>query len=94
MGRTQGLAGALTGLAGAPVLDGEGRVLGVVLAASPRRGQFYAATPDGIAAALAAAKALRPSQASGVAIGLDDYGLAADALRRALRVAPVACIGR
>jgi len=32
--------------------------------------------------------------ASGATIALDDYGLAADALRRALRVAPTACIGR
>jgi hypothetical protein len=94
MGRTEGLNGALTGLPGAPLLDGEGRVVGLVLAEAPRRGRLYAATPDQIAAALAAAKTPKPGQASGATITVDDYGLAADALRRQLRVAPTACITR
>ena len=92
IGRTEGLNGALTGLAGAPLLDGEGRVVGLVLAEAPRRGRLYAASPAELAAALAAAKAPRPGQASGATITVDDYGLAADALRRTMRVAPTACI--
>ncbi len=94
MGRTEGLSGPLAGLAGAPLLDGEGRVVGLVLAEQPRRGRLYAATTAELAAALAAAKAPRPAQGSGAAITPDDYGLAADALRRQLRVAPTACISR
>src|SRR5262249_52501789 len=38
IGRTDGLKGGLAGLSGAPVLDGAGRVVGVTLAESPRRG--------------------------------------------------------
>ena len=94
MGRTEGLTGALSGLAGAPLLDGEGRVVGLVLAEAPRRGRLYAATPAELAAALAAAKTPTPAQAAGATITVDDYGLAADALRRQLRVAPTACITR
>lgn len=94
MGRTEGLTGSLTGLAGAPLLDGEGRVVGLVLAQAPRRGRLYAATPAELASALAAAKAPQPVQPSGATITADDYGLAADALRRSLRVAPTACITR
>lgn len=94
MGRTEGLTGALTGLAGAPLLDGDGRVVGLVLGEAPRRGRLYAASPAKLAAALAAAGAPRPVQASGATITADDYGLAADALRRQLRVAATACITR
>jgi hypothetical protein len=94
MGRTEGLTGRLTGLAGAPMLDAGGRVVGLVLAEAPRRGRLYAATPAELAAALAAAKAPRPAEARGATITSDDYGLAADALRRQLRVAPTACISR
>ena len=94
MGRTEGFTGALTGIAGAPLLDGEGRVVGLVLGEAPRRGRLYAAPPAALAAALAAARVAKPAQASGAAITRDDYGLAADALRRQLRVAPTACIGR
>jgi len=94
MGRTEGLNGSLSGLAGAPLLDSEGRVVGLVLAEAPRRGRLYVAPPAELAAALAAARTLRPVQASGATITADDYGLAADALRRTLRVAPTACITR
>jgi len=65
-----------------------------VLAAAPRRGRLYAASPTALAAALAAARATPPGDGAGVAITADDYGLAADALRRQLRVAPLACLGR
>jgi hypothetical protein len=94
MGRTEGLSGPLTGIAGAPLLDGEGRVVGLVLGEEPRRGRLFAAAPATLAAALVAAKVQRPALASGGTIALDDYGLAADALRRTLRVAPTACITR
>jgi hypothetical protein len=92
MGRTEGLPEPLTGLAGAPLLDGSGRVVGLVLGAAPRRGRLYAAPPAELAAALAAAHVAHPAQAGGAAISPVNYGLAADALRRALRVAPTACI--
>jgi len=94
IGRTEGLAGDLATPPGSPVLDGEGRVVGLALAEAPRRGLVYSTTPEALAAALAAAKAPRAPQAAGVVMTPDDYGLAADDLRRALRIAPVACLGR
>ena len=100
MGRTEGMPQPLTGLAGAPLLDGQGRVVGLVLGDAPRRGRLYAATPAELAAALAAAQsaaqssplAARPAQAAGAAIGPANYGLAGDALRRQMRVAATACM--
>jgi serine protease Do len=94
IGRTQGLAGDLPALPGSPVLDGEGRVVGLALAESPRRGLVYSTTPEALAAALAATKAPHAPQAAGAVITPDNYGLAADDLRRALRIAPVACVRR
>jgi hypothetical protein len=94
IGRTEGLTGDLSALLGSPVLDGAGRVVGLALAEAPRRGLIYSTTPEALAAALAAARAPRAQQAAGVVMTPDDYGLAADDLRRALRIAPVACPGR
>jgi len=91
-GRTEGLAGDLYALPGSPVLDGEGRVVALALAEAPRRGLVYTTTPEALAAALAAAKAPRALQATGAVITPDNYGLAADDLRRAQRIAPVACV--
>jgi len=91
LGRTEGLTGDLAALPGSPVLDGEGRVVGLALAEAPRRGLVYTTTPEALAAALAAAKAPRAPQAAGAVITPDNYGLAADDLRRAQRIAPVAC---
>lgn len=96
MGRTEGMAQPLTGLAGAPLLDGQGRVVGLVLGDAPRRGRLYAATPAELAAAQAAAPAgaqsARPAQAAGAAISPANYGLAGDALRRQMRIVATACM--
>jgi hypothetical protein len=67
-------------------------VVGLVLGAAPRRGRLYAAPPAELAATMAAARIPHSAQAGGAAISPMNYGLAADALRRALRVAPTACI--
>jgi S1-C subfamily serine protease len=92
VGRTEGLRGALTGMSGAPAMDREGRVVGVAVAESPRRGRLYTTTPEAIAAALIAARAHRAPGAAGQSITPDNYGLAADDLRRSLRIAPVVCV--
>jgi len=92
IGRTEGLKGSLSGLAGAPALDTAGRVVGVIIGDAPRRGRLYAAPPEDIAAALAAAGAAPAAQAASLAFTTDNYGLAADELRRALRIAPAACV--
>jgi S1-C subfamily serine protease len=92
VGRTDGLKGGLAGLSGAPVLDDHGRVIGVTLAQSPRRGRLYSTTPQAIAAALQRAGLKPAGFAEGAPIGRSNYGRVADALRRDLRVAPVACL--
>lgn len=94
IGRTEGLAGELGGLAGAPALDSEGRIVGVALGEAPRRGRIYTTAPKDVLRALASAGAKPSPQAAGLPITPENYGLAADDLRRALRVAPVACIQR
>jgi serine protease Do len=91
VGRTEDSTGPISDLAGAPVLDGAGQVAGVVLGASPRRGRLYAASDQEIGQAMAAAK-VRPSAANPIPTpATDNYGRVADALRRDLTVAQVAC---
>jgi S1-C subfamily serine protease len=92
IGRTEGLAGALIGISGAPALDGEGRVVGVTVAEAPRRGRIYTTAPDALRGALAGAGVHPTAGAAGMPITPDNYGLAADDLRRDLRVAPVVCL--
>lgn len=94
VGRTEGLRGALRGMSGAPALDGRGRVVGVAVAESPRRGRLYTTTPEAITAALSAARTHRAKGAAGLPITPENYGLAADDLRRSLRIAPVVCVAK
>jgi len=93
-GRTEGLKGALAGLSGAPVLDGDGAVVGVTLAQAPRRGRLYAATPQAVSRILTTAHAPPAPAAAGAAFTADNYGRAADELRRDLRVVQVVCLAR
>jgi hypothetical protein len=93
VGRTEGLRGALRGMSGAPALDSRGRVVGIAVAEAPRRGRLYTTTPEAMVAALDSARAHR-ARGAGQAITPDNYGLAADDLRRSLRIAPVVCVSR
>ena len=92
VGKTDGLKGSLAGLSGAPVLDAKGQVVGVTLAESPRRGRIYSATRRAIRSALAAAGQKPAVFAQGQPITTDNYGRAADGLRRNLSVAEVVCL--
>ena len=92
VGRTDGLEEGLAGLSGAPVLDAKGQVIGVTLAESPRRGRIYSAPRRAIRAALAAAGLAPAAFAQGQAITTDNYGRAADALRRDLSIVEVVCL--
>ena len=93
MGRTEGLRGALHGMSGAPALDSRGRVVGIAVAEAPRRGRLYTTTPEAMTGALSAAH-VRRAPGAGELITPDNYGLAADDLRRSLRIAPVVCVAR
>jgi serine protease Do len=90
-GRTDGLSGTLGGLSGAPALDASGRVVGVTIAESLRRGRIYTTAPETTARALAAG-GRRYQEQPGAPISADNYGRVADDLRRSLRVAQVVCL--
>jgi len=91
VGRTDGLLGALSGLSGAPALDGQGRVLGVTIAEAPRRGRIYTTAPESFGPAIRGEQG--PDEAAqGQPMTVETYGRASDALRRDLRVAQVVCL--
>lgn len=91
VGRTRALKGKLDGLSGAPIVDAEGRVMAVTIAASPRRGRIYSTRYGDFRRAVASLQSSLET-ARGEPMGPDDYGLAADTLRRDLRVAQVVCL--
>jgi len=90
-GRTKGLQGTLSGLSGAPVLDRQGRVLGVTIAEAPRRGRIYTTAPDSFIAAVGTELG-NESEILGQAVTTRNYGAVSDQLRRELRVAQVVCL--
>ncbi|HEY0102654.1 MAG TPA: serine protease [Brevundimonas sp.] len=91
VGRTRGLGGTLAGLSGAPVLDRQGRAVGVTIAESPRRGRIYTTSPDTFGPAVRGLQRA-DEPLTGRAVTIDNYGLVADDLRRDLRVAQVVCL--
>ena len=92
-GRTEGLTGTLGGLSGAPALDAQGRVLGVTIAESPRRGRIYTTAPEVVSATLSSAgRRLDATGAAGETITPQNYFYVADDLRRELQVAQVVCL--
>ena len=91
VGRTDGLGGTLAGLSGAPVMDRQGRVVGVTIAESPRRGRIYTTSPDTFQPAVRGVQRA-DEPLTGRVVTVDNYGLIADDLRRDLRVARVVCL--
>lgn len=91
-GRTLGLRGTLGGLSGAPALDAQGRVVGVTIAESPRRGRIYTTAPETVMATLAETHRRYRALPSAGSITPDNYFRVADTLRRDLRVAQVVCL--
>ena len=94
VGRTDTLKGTLAGLSGAPALDSAGRVIGVTVAESPRRGRIYTTAPETLRTLLDPHRRRNSGElAMGEAITTENYGRVADGLRRDLRVAQVVCLG-
>jgi S1-C subfamily serine protease len=91
VGRTRGLNGGLGGLSGGPVFDAEGRVRGVIVAESPRRGRIYTADPASIRTFLDEVGATPADAPSPRSISVRDYGAQADHARNSLQVVKVAC---
>ena len=73
-------------MSGAPVLDEDGEVIGVVSAESPRRGRIYTVTPENLQTLMT------KSPVTPTALTLDSYGLQADKFRRDRRIAQVVCM--
>jgi S1-C subfamily serine protease len=90
-GRTGGLRGSLAGISGGPAIDSAGRVIGVTVAESSRRGRIYTASPASIAHFLEVERA--PADGAPTArLTSANYGQRSDELRRSLTVAQVVCI--
>jgi len=89
--RTSGLFGTLAGMSGGPVLDTRGRVIGITVAESARRGRIYTATPSSILTLLKMEK-IDPAGEPVGRLSLTNYGPQADRLRRGLEVAQVVCV--
>jgi hypothetical protein len=66
-------------------------VQGVLLKQAPRRGRLYAAPIAAVRQAMAMAKVAPVTQPDVEPVTTDNYGRAADALRRDLRVVRVWC---
>jgi S1-C subfamily serine protease len=89
-GRTRGLIGSLGGMSGGPVFDAAGRVIGVTLAESPRRGRIYTADPSLISRLLQDEVLASAPNPVGPFDSLN-YGQEADRLRRERAVVKVVC---
>lgn len=86
LGRSRNLSGSLGGLSGAPVLDKDGEIIGVVSAEAPRRGRVYSVAPRYL-------RGIITDPGTGIEpLSLESYGVAADRLRRDRRVAQVICL--
>lgn len=89
-GRTSDLEGSLGGMSGGPVYDADGRVRGVIIAESPRRGRIYSASPEAIASFLAE-QGVEPLGERPLPLTPQTYGGVADQVRRNLQVVKLAC---
>ena len=86
LGRSRKLKGSLGGLSGAPVLDKDGEIIGVISAEAPRRGRIYSVAPRYLRGIIT-----DPGTTT-EPLSLETYGVAADKLRRDRRVAQVICL--
>lgn len=87
--RTPGLRGSLGGLSGGPALLGDGTVVGVTIAESPRRGRIFTTAPVSTKALVA-----RGSSPGGTAAPIEPstFSGVASQLRQNFRVAQVVCL--
>ncbi len=94
--RHPGNLDALSGMSGGPVLDASGRVVGVTIATSRRRGRVFTAAPISMREVLAQAEVSgnfdRAPRVSTAKLNADDFPDHGDALRDSLTVTKVICL--
>ena len=82
---------ALGGLSGGPMLDERGKVIGVLVAASERRGRVMTSDPSSISWLLDETGVQLDTNASPLELAADNFVSQGDGLREDLRVAKVIC---
>ncbi len=92
--RVPNTSGGLGGISGGPALDRNGRVIGVTVAGTVRRGRVYTTAPVSIARAIRRAHLRLPNRGSGSAGRVPENGFPAygSELRHRLSVAKVICM--
>ena len=96
--RHPGRLDALSGMSGGPVLDASGRVVGVTIATSRRRGRVFTAAPISVREVLTQADVRgnfdRAARFSTANLNAEDFPEHGDVLRKSLTVAKVICLVR
>jgi serine protease Do len=82
---------ALGGISGGPWVDRQGRVVGVHVAGTPRRGRSYSTAPETLLAAIGEA-GVRPSTAAGETVTPANFDTVGNRLRARGTVSQVYCV--
>ncbi len=82
--------GSLGGISGGPVLDGQGRIVGTVVAGAPRRGRVYTTNPA-VFSEVGLVTAATPAPTSSTQLTKGNFDKAATRFRRQMRIAQVYC---
>lgn len=90
--RVPNTTGGLGGISGGPVLDGQGRIIGVTVAGTVRRGRVYTTALTSVRAALQRARINVGAGGSGTPVPANTFPSYGNELRARLRVAKVVCL--
>jgi serine protease Do len=94
VGRQPQQGGTLGGISGGPLLDDHGRLLGVIVAETPRRGRFETVAPEVLRALAGRRELLPPPTQSALLLEVPErtFGQVGDRLRQQLAVTQIGCM--